>query len=111
MTLDEPKHDLDWFLDVYTPTVLKPMGGWELRGSIVRRGGRSMGRCPLIAHDRSIKWQPSLGGRALGLDGEAITAIVNAADGEYCQPGSEHVRARLLAGLGLSEPGGERGSR
>jgi hypothetical protein len=90
MTLDE-------FLDVYVPTVLKPMGKWavDYTDGWVRRGAT----CPLTAEARCLPLNFTRTGQALGLSLDDCYLIGKVADNE----GPEDLRVRLLAGLGLTE--------
>jgi hypothetical protein len=104
MTLDE-------FLDDYVPRVLKPMKGWEIThtGKIRWCADKDgWGSCPLTAKRRkeSCFWDSGPLGNT-----KAARRLVAAADRtEFVgfKP-NRRIRARLLAGLGLSEPAGERG--
>jgi hypothetical protein len=101
---------LDQFLDDYVPRVLKPIGAWYVGrphiGRAVRVAIGEGSACPLTAEAREHPtfWHDYVEG--LGLTMGSALKIVAAADGEafgatVCD---EDIRARLLAGLGLSEP-------
>lgn len=105
MTLDE-------FLDDYVPRVLKPLGGWRLTPTRMIRKDNQRGKracCPLTAERGlpSNRWCSE----AERLDVQMATWIIDAADHRFRKgyDGDDRigklraVRARLLAGLGLSE--------
>lgn len=106
MTLDE-------FLDDYVPRVLKPMGGWMVTGfvgtpsqvtpGLIRRYSGVAPRCPLTAEAGCHPEHFAEEANRLGLTAREAQTITGAADGP-CDEKEMAVRARLLAGLGLSEP-------
>lgn len=92
MTLDE-------FLDDYVPRVLKPMGGWSVRSDGgIRRGAC----CPLTAESNRASAMYLEDANRLGIDRETRRQIVDAADA-WPDDRLTSIRARLLAGLGLSD--------
>jgi hypothetical protein len=97
---------LDYFLDVYVPNVLRPMGGWWVKDGWLRRDDPTVSEsdcfevCPLTAEARRAPGDWRVEADRLGLDRETAGRIADAADAEGWQP---EIRARLLAGLGLSE--------
>lgn len=97
MTLDE-------FLDDYVPRVLKPMPGWEIKNGAIRLGEC----CPVTAGTGRASCFFIEEGERLGLGAFVPGEIAIAADFSDIKS-AQPLRARLLAGLGLSEPAGERG--
>lgn len=102
--MTEEKHDLDWFLDVYVPNVLRPMGGWVVQGEegFIRRPlDDTQASCPLTAERGLGEYYFDGEAVRLGLVVGACSEIISAADND--PEADPAIRARLLAGLGLQE--------